>query len=70
MTKDPPESQAITLERALHLLAEGNIELHGLLPWSSNYTFLVTVSDGETQSPAVYKPTGASGLCGIFPKGR
>jgi uncharacterized repeat protein (TIGR03843 family) len=59
-SSSPPKNetaQPVTPERALELLAEGDIELHGLLPWSSNYTFLVGVSDGEMQALAVYKPS-------------
>jgi uncharacterized repeat protein (TIGR03843 family) len=72
-TPDSPESsespQAITLERALKLLAEGNIKLHGLLPWSSNYTFLVSVSDGELKAFAVYKPSRGERPLWDFPEG-
>ena len=71
--QDPPEGgkaiQAITLERALKLLAEGNIKLHGLLPWSSNYTFLVSVSDGELEALAVYKPSKGERPLWDFPEG-
>jgi len=45
----------------LYLLQRGTIELEGLLPWSSNYTFLIRICGqpadtyaGEVQ--AVYKP--------------
>jgi uncharacterized repeat protein (TIGR03843 family) len=62
-------SLAITPERALRLLSEGNIELHGLLPWSSNYTFLVTVSDGELKAAAVYKPCRGERPLWDFPEG-
>jgi uncharacterized repeat protein (TIGR03843 family) len=41
----------------LTLLQEGAIELKGLLPEGSNYTFLVTVGDGTQKTLAVYKPT-------------
>jgi len=75
-TADPPEAsrdkigtQAISLERALKLLAEGNIELHGLLPWSSNYTFLIAVSDGELKATAVYKPCRGERPLWDFPEG-
>ncbi len=61
--------QTITVERALKLLKEGDIELHGLLPWSSNYTFLVSVSDGELQSLAVYKPCNGERPLWDFPEG-
>lgn len=44
------------LDEIIHLLAHGEIEVEGLVPWSSNYTFLVTVKDGEQESLAIYKP--------------
>lgn len=43
-------------ERALHLLSHGEIEVEGLIPWSSNATLLVTVRDDELATLAVYKP--------------
>ena len=42
--------------RELRLLTEGSIELLGLIPRSSNQTFLVQVSCGEGSGYAVYKP--------------
>jgi uncharacterized repeat protein (TIGR03843 family) len=72
-TADPPEagkvSQAITQEQALKLLAEGNIELHGLLPWSSNYTFLISVGDKGLKALAVYKPSRGERPLWDFPEG-
>ena len=38
------------------LLANGQIGLEGRVPWSSNYTFLVTVRQGEREALAIYKP--------------
>jgi len=49
---------ALTLERVLHLLAGGEIEVEGLVPWSSNATLLVTVRDDELSTLAIYKPQG------------
>jgi len=69
MDDSPSKAQALTLERALKLLAEGDIELHGLLPWSSNYTFLVGVSDGELKALAVYKPSQGERPLWDFPEG-
>jgi len=63
------QTQIVSLERVLKLLAEGNIELHGLLPWSSNYTFLVTVSAGELKAAAVYKPCRGERPLWDFPEG-
>ncbi|MGO8722342.1 MAG: SCO1664 family protein [Acidimicrobiales bacterium] len=40
----------------LELLAEGELEILGRLPWSSNYSFLATVRLRETEWRAVYKP--------------
>jgi uncharacterized repeat protein (TIGR03843 family) len=47
---------ALAPERILHLLSEGQIEVEGLIPWSSNATLLVTVRDGELSTLAIYKP--------------
>jgi uncharacterized repeat protein (TIGR03843 family) len=40
----------------LSLLADGQLEIEGRMPWSSNHTFLVAVSCGEEHMLAVYKP--------------
>ncbi|MHB1987434.1 MAG: SCO1664 family protein [Acidimicrobiales bacterium] len=40
----------------LDLLSGGEIEIEGRLPWSSNYSFLVALSSGESAGRAVYKP--------------
>jgi hypothetical protein len=49
---------APTPEQILHLLSAGEIEVEGLIPWSSNATLLVTVRDAELATLAVYKPQG------------
>ncbi len=41
---------------ALDLLTNGEIEIEGRMPWSSNATFLVHVRAGEQSHPAIYKP--------------
>ena len=38
------------------LLMRGSIEVLGLMPWSSNGTYLVQVTRGEDYAPAIYKP--------------
>jgi uncharacterized repeat protein (TIGR03843 family) len=43
-------------EEWLELLSGGSIEIEGRLPWSSNYSFLVTVSSEGESRRAVYKP--------------
>jgi len=47
---------AVRADRVLTLLAQGELELLGLLPGSSNYTLLALVSDGDLEALAVYKP--------------
>jgi hypothetical protein len=47
---------ALTPERILQLLAQGEIEVEGLIPWSSNATLLVTVQEAGLSMRAVYKP--------------
>lgn len=57
------------MERILSLLAKGEMEPHGLLPWSSNYTFLVTVRDAFLECLAVYKPQWGERPLWDFPRG-
>ncbi len=40
----------------LELLALGEIEIEGRMPWSSNATFLVDVTAGDQTAKAIYKP--------------
>jgi hypothetical protein len=42
---------------AVSLLEAGDIELQGLIPWSSNYTYLARVYAGARETHAVYKPS-------------
>ena len=50
------ESVVLTESDALQTLATGKMAEHGLLPYSSNHSFLVAVSRGRLTLPAVYKP--------------
>lgn len=50
----PPQNIAPAV--ALEALANGELALHGLMPWSSNYTFLGTVTHQETKFNFIYKP--------------
>jgi len=63
------DGQPISLDAALDLLAHGEIEVQGLMPWSSNYTFLILVVHGELQAPAVYKPCKGERPLWDFPAG-
>ncbi|MFP3906924.1 MAG: SCO1664 family protein [Acidimicrobiales bacterium] len=51
------------------LLTEGDIEVVGRMPWSSNATMLVTVTDGEHEARAVYKPGRGERPLHDFPSG-
>lgn len=53
----------------LHLLQTGKIELQGMLPWSSNYSFLVDVRGAEETITAVYKPRQGERPLWDFPSG-
>ena len=70
MTDDnAPEPQPISIEDLLELLANGDIEQQGLLPWGSNYTFLVTVTRDDQQTAAIYKPRDGERPLWDFPEG-
>lgn len=51
------------------LLREGEIEIIGRMPWSSNATFLVHVDGGEDHAPAIYKPEAGEQPLWDFPGG-
>lgn len=59
----------INVERVIKVLTHGKIQERGLLPYSSNYSFLVLVDDGEIQLPAVYKPRRGENPLWDFPTG-
>jgi len=63
------EPQPISIDKALDVLSNGTIELQGLLPWSSNYTFLVTVHLADIRMAAVYKPCQGERPLWDFPRG-
>jgi hypothetical protein len=55
--------------RDLSVLASGELELLGLLPNSSNYTFLARVRTPEREVLAVYKPRRGETPLWDFPRG-
>jgi hypothetical protein len=61
---DPREGQTLTA-----LLRDGELNLKGLLPWSSNYTFLGQVTDEQGSAPVVYKPARGERPLWDFPRG-
>ncbi len=59
----------LTEERVLALLRAGQMEERGLLPYSSNYSFVVTLRDDEMELPGVYKPRRGENPLWDFPTG-
>jgi uncharacterized repeat protein (TIGR03843 family) len=51
------------------LLTNGEIGMEGLVPWGSNYTFLVTVRNGTRECLAIYKPSRGERPLWDFPRG-
>ena len=69
MEQIPPEPSAVTFARLEALLAEGEIDVAGLTPWSSNYVFLVGLKDAEIETWAIYKPSRGEQRLWDFPDG-
>ena len=51
------------------VLAEGEMTIDGRMPWSSNATFLVTLSLGDQQTKGIYKPHRGERPLWDFPDG-
>jgi hypothetical protein len=56
-------------QQALTLLATGELDVQGRMPWSSNGTFLVRVCGAEGETLAVYKPGRGERPLWDFPRG-
>jgi hypothetical protein len=66
---ESPLPRAVPVERVERLLAHGEITLHDTMLWGSNYAALVTVSNQELQTIAVYKPQRGERPLWDFPRG-
>jgi uncharacterized repeat protein (TIGR03843 family) len=64
-----PEDERPPPTDVVNLLAEGEIEIVGRMPWSSNQTFLVTCTSGDQETGAVYKPERGERQLWDFPGG-
>lgn len=53
----------------LSTLQTGEMEVEGLMPWSSNYTFLTRICTPELDLPAIYKPRRGERPLWDFPSG-
>jgi uncharacterized repeat protein (TIGR03843 family) len=62
-------ARSLTLSTALDLLRTGELEVRGLLPGSSNYTFLADVRGRDQECLAVYKPVQGESPLWDFPHG-
>lgn len=62
-------SDELSVGEVLALLAKGEMNVQGMMPWSSNYTLLVTVRDGDLEGLAVYKPRRGERPLWDFPRG-
>jgi uncharacterized repeat protein (TIGR03843 family) len=67
MTNSQPNE--LNIADVLELLAQGDLDVQGMLPWSSNYTLLTTVSCNGLQGLAVYKPRRGERPLWDFPRG-
>ncbi|MGH2693991.1 MAG: SCO1664 family protein [Actinomycetota bacterium] len=56
-------------ESSLALLERGRVEVLGVLPYASNYTFLARVCDRSEEVLAVYKPSRGERPLWDFPEG-
>jgi hypothetical protein len=45
------------VSQVLRVLREGNMQSLGLMPWGSNYTFLVQVTDNSKSEPEPASPS-------------
>jgi hypothetical protein len=60
---------ALDEARARAVLREGRVDVLGRMPWSSNATFLVNVTDGDDELLAIYKPQRGERPLWDFPRG-
>ena len=51
-----PARAPVTAERARELLRNGEVEVLGRMPWSSNGTYLVSLHGDGDELLAIYKP--------------
>jgi uncharacterized repeat protein (TIGR03843 family) len=64
-----PADERPSAADALSVLAHGEIEIQGRMPWSSNGTFLATVGLDGVDMPAIYKPHRGERPLWDFPEG-
>ena len=68
MSDDAPAARDAAVT-GVDVLADGEMEVDGRMPWSSNATFLVTLSIGEECTKGIYKPHRGERPLWDFPDG-
>ncbi len=63
------KSVSITPQEIIQILTEGTLDLEGLMPYGSNYTFLAYVNTDTHKIPAIYKPVRGEQPLWDFPSG-
>jgi hypothetical protein len=64
------DSQGLTSQQVVEILQNGTIEAeHGMMRWSSNYTFLLSINHNQNSLMAVYKPQKGERPLWDFPDG-
>lgn len=66
---DSSQPTELSVASILTLLATGDLDVQGMLPWSSNYTLLATVRNDGLEGLAVYKPRRGERPLWDFPRG-
>lgn len=66
---DEQSEQAASFDEVMNLLLSGEMTVRGLLPGSSNYTFLTDICDNRFEGMAVYKPRQGETPLWDFPQG-
>jgi hypothetical protein len=64
-----PHRPAVTEQVARELLAHGDVEVLGRMPWSSNITLLANLASPAGEMLAVYKPERGERALWDFPRG-
>lgn len=65
-----PKKKAVSFEQVLDVLRCGEVEEeHGVMRWSSNYTFLLSVVHEDTRIMTIYKPQRGERPLWDFPNG-
>ena len=61
--------RTLDASQVVTLLSSGEVDVLGLLPYSSNYVFLAKVTSGDVEALAIYKPRRGETPLWDFPEG-